>query len=102
MQAKRSMAEGASDSEPGFYWKNSLRLTPLPPSSPCGSDGPPSPLSRGRMDFSYFSDSASPLKSRLTIRPACSPVSVSTAPFWFASTTACAPLMAAAPAPPWA
>ena len=50
----------------------------------------------------YFSDNASPLKSRLTIRPFCSPVSVSTAPFWLARTTACTPLTAAAPAPPWA
>jgi hypothetical protein len=50
----------------------------------------------------YFSDNASPLKSRLTIRPFCSPVSVSTAPLWLARTTACAPFPAAAPAPPWA
>jgi hypothetical protein len=48
----------------------------------------------------YFSDNTSPLKSRLTIRPFCSPVRVSTAPLWLARTTACAPLMAAVPVPP--
>jgi hypothetical protein len=60
------------------------------------------PASAGQDGFRYFSDNASPLKSRLTIRPFCSPVSVNTAPFWLARTTACAPRMAAAPAPPWA
>jgi hypothetical protein len=49
----------------------------------------------------YFSDNTSPLKSALTIRPVCSPESVSTAPFWLARTMPCAPLMMAAPAPPW-
>ena len=49
----------------------------------------------------YFSDNTSPLKSALTIRPVCSPASVSTAPLWLARTMPCAPLMMAAPAPPW-
>ena len=50
----------------------------------------------------YVTDNASPLKSRLTIRPSCSPLSASTAPFWLVRMMACAPLPAAAPAPPWA
>ncbi len=49
----------------------------------------------------YFSDNASPLKSALTMRPVCPPESVSTAPLWLVSTTACAPRTTAAPAPAW-
>lgn len=48
----------------------------------------------------HFSDKASPLKSRLTITPFCSPLSSKMAPFWFVRTTTCAPLPRAAPAPP--
>jgi hypothetical protein len=53
------------------------------------------------VEIAYFSDNANPLKSRLTMRPVCSPARVSTAPFWLASATACAPLMTAAPPPAW-
>lgn len=52
--------------------------------------------------MSHFSERASPLRSRLTITPFCSPLSSSTAPFWLVSTTTCAPFTKAAPAPPWA
>lgn len=49
----------------------------------------------------YFKDSTSPLRSALTMRPLCTPASVSTAPFWLVRTTPCAPRIAAAPAPAW-
>ena len=58
-------------------------------------------LEHARRFAAYFSVNTSPLKSTLTIRPVCSPASVSTAPLWLASTMPCAPLMTAAPAPPW-
>jgi hypothetical protein len=61
----------------------------------------PDPLAQPMLR-AYFSDNASPLKSRLTIRPSCSPLSASTAPLWLVRMMACAPLPAAAPAPPWA